>query len=76
MNGDTTLYTRSDAVLAAWRFLDPVIKTWKDNHNIPVYGYPAGTWGPDKADELIEEPELTWRYPCKNLADDGVYCEL
>ncbi len=76
MNGDNTLYTRSDEVLAAWRFLDPVIKTWYNNHDIPVYGYPAGTWGPEKADELIEEPELTWRYTCKNLADDGVYCEL
>ena len=76
MNGDSTLYTRSDAVLAAWHFLDPVIKTWNNNHDIPVYGYPAGTWGPDKADELIEGPELTWRYPCKNLADDGIYCEL
>lgn len=76
MKGDSTLYTRSDAVLAAWSFLDPVIRAWHDNHDIPVYGYPAGTWGPDRADELIDEPELTWRYPCKNLADDGIYCEL
>ena len=76
MNGDSTLYTRSDAVLAAWKFLDPVIETWKNDRSIPVYGYPAGTWGPERADELIVEPDLTWRYPCKNLADDGVYCEL
>lgn len=76
MNGDSTLYTRSDAVMAAWSFLDPILREWQNNHEIPVYGYPAGTWGPDKADELIEEAELTWRYPCKNLADDGVYCEL
>ena len=76
MRGDSTLYTRSDAVIAAWKFLDPVIKAWKKDATIPVYGYPAGTWGPEHADDLIEEPELTWRYPCKNLADDGVYCEL
>jgi len=76
MNGDSTLYTRSDAVLAAWKFLDPVIETWGNDRSIPMYGYPAGTWGPEKADELIVEPDLTWRYPCKNLADDGVYCEL
>lgn len=76
MNGDSTLYTRSDAVMAAWRFLDPVIKAWTDDSQIPVYGYPAGTWGPEMADNLIEQPELTWRYPCKNLADDGIYCEL
>ncbi len=76
MNGDSTLYTRSDAVLAAWRFLEPVINAWKNDPSIPLYGYPAGTWGPEKADDLIEEADLTWRYPCKNLADDGVYCEL
>lgn len=76
MNGDSTLYTRSDAVLAAWRFLDPVLQAWKNDHSIPVYGYPAGTWGPETADSLIEEPELTWRYPCKNLAEDGIFCEL
>ncbi|MFZ2285968.1 MAG: glucose-6-phosphate dehydrogenase [Bacteroidales bacterium] len=76
MHGDSTLYTRSDAVLAAWKFLDPVIDAWGNDHNVPLYGYPAGTWGPEHADDLIEDPELTWRYPCKNLADDGVYCEL
>ncbi len=76
MNGDSTLYTRSDAVLAAWKFLNPILRAWKNDHSVPVYGYPAGTWGPGNADDLIEEPELTWRYPCKNLADDGVYCEL
>jgi glucose-6-phosphate 1-dehydrogenase len=76
MNGDSTLYTRSDAVLAAWRFLDPVLQAWKNDRSVPVFGYPAGTWGPERADDLIEEPELTWRYPCRNLADDGIYCEL
>jgi len=76
MIGDTTLYARSDAVLATWKFLDPVLKAWKNDKCIPVYGYPAGTWGPEKADDLIEEPGMTWRYPCKNLSDDGIYCEL
>jgi glucose-6-phosphate 1-dehydrogenase len=76
MNGDSTLYTRSDAVMAAWKFLEPVIREWETNKDIPVYGYPAGSWGPEKVDELIDEPELTWRYPCKNLSDDGIYCEL
>ena len=76
MTGDSTLYARADAVLAAWNFLDPVLNEWKNNPCIPVYGYPAGTWGPERADDLIEEPSMTWRYPCKNLSDDGIYCEL
>ena len=76
MTGDSTLYARADAVLAAWNFLDPVLQEWKNNTCFPVQGYPAGTWGPEKADDLIEEIDMTWRYPCKNLSDDGIYCEL
>lgn len=76
MLGDSTLYHRGDAVEAAWRFIDPILKAWKENPEIPVHGYPAGTWGPEVADSLIEGENCGWRYPCKNLADDGVYCEL
>jgi glucose-6-phosphate 1-dehydrogenase len=76
VKGDSTLFARTDEVLAAWKFLDPVMEAWKDDPDVPLYGYPAGTWGPEKADELIEDREMTWRYPCKNLADDGIYCEL
>jgi glucose-6-phosphate 1-dehydrogenase len=62
--------------MAAWKFLDPVLSEWKNNPCVPIYGYPAGTWGPERADDLIEEANMTWRYPCKNLSDDGIYCEL
>ncbi len=73
--GDATLYSRGDTVEAAWNFIQPILDAWSNDHSIPIYGYPAGTWGPYESDELIEG-ETTWRYPCKNLADDGLYCEL
>ncbi len=76
MHGDATLFERGDAVEAAWQFVNPIIKAWQSNAKIKIFGYPAGTWGPNKSDDLIEEPHLTWRYPCKNLANDGIYCEL
>lgn len=76
MNNDSTLYTRADALDAGWSFINPILNAWHKDEGIPLYGYPAGTWGPDVADNLIEEPWLTWRYPCKNLTDDGIYCEL
>ncbi|MEM6348608.1 MAG: glucose-6-phosphate dehydrogenase [Bacteroidota bacterium] len=76
MLGDATLYARGDAVEAAWKFVDPILNAWANNPDIKVHGYPAGTWGPESADNLIEGENLTWRYPCKNLADDGIYCEL
>jgi glucose-6-phosphate 1-dehydrogenase len=76
MLGDATLYARGDAVEKAWEFVQPVLDYWENDQAAGLYGYPAGSWGPDVADQLIEEPEITWRYPCKNLAEDGVYCEL
>jgi glucose-6-phosphate 1-dehydrogenase len=76
MKGDSTLFARSEEVMAAWKFLMPILDTWRNDKNIPLHGYPSGTWGPENADDLIEEPNMTWRYPCKNLSDDGIYCEL
>jgi glucose-6-phosphate 1-dehydrogenase len=76
MQGDSTLYARGDAVEAAWQFVDPILQAWAEDPSIPLHGYPCGTWGPEIADQMIEEEAYTWRYPCKNLADDGLYCEL
>lgn len=76
MVGDSTLYARADAVEAAWKFVAPIQKVWATDHTQKIYGYPAGTWGPENADDLIEDGDSGWRYPCKNLADDGEYCEL
>ena len=76
MQGDSTLYSRGDAIEEAWKFVDPILKAWNKRPEIQVYGYPAGSWGPQKADLLIEGKNMTWRYPCKNLSGDGNYCEL
>ncbi len=74
IQGDATLYARGDAVEKAWEFVQPVMDAWQNNPDIPIYGYPAGTWGPEVVDGLMEDG--VWRYPCKNLAHDGEYCEL
>jgi glucose-6-phosphate 1-dehydrogenase len=74
--GDPILYARGDAVEACWSFLMPVLLAWQNNPDIKLYGYPAGTWGPIEANTLFNEPGVEWRYPCKNLAQDGEYCEL
>jgi len=76
LKGDSTLFARSEEVIEAWKFLMPILESWKNDPEIPLYGYPAGTWGPENADELIDGNEFAWRYPCKNLSDDGIYCEL
>ncbi len=76
MQGDSTLYLRNDESEATWAYIDPLVKAWKDDPAIKLYGYPAGTWGPEEANALIAVPGETWRFPCKNLSTDDSYCEL
>ncbi|MGH1366728.1 MAG: glucose-6-phosphate dehydrogenase [Calditrichia bacterium] len=74
--GDSTLYARSDAVEASWRFVKPIQDAWAERPQIPVYGYASGKWGPDVARTLLEPPAFDWRYPCANLVEESGYTEL
>jgi glucose-6-phosphate 1-dehydrogenase len=65
-----------DAVEACWAFVNPILEAWKSDHQVGVYGYPAGTWGPLESTRLFHYHKKDWHYPCRNLTDDGVYCEL
>jgi glucose-6-phosphate 1-dehydrogenase len=47
LHGDPTLFTREDAVLEAWRIVDPLL-----TRPSPVYPYAAGSWGPAEAAAL------------------------
>ena len=76
MLGDSTLFARGDAVEACWGFVDPILKEWAANPDDTIFGYPAGTWGPRQANLLFGVPGLDWHYPCKNLVEDGLFCEL
>ncbi|MEM7456460.1 MAG: glucose-6-phosphate dehydrogenase [Planctomycetota bacterium] len=76
MKGDPTLYAHGDSVEYCWEFVDPIVDAWKNDPDLPVYGYPAGTWGPEAADDMISPEAMTWRNPCRNLTADLTYCEL
>lgn len=76
MTGDNTLYMSAESAELTWRFVQPILDYWEKEQEAPLHGYPSGSWGPENADDLIEGKKQTWRYPCKNLADDGIYCEL
>lgn len=76
MMGDSTLYARGDSLEASWKFFDPILKAWEKRPDLKVFGYPAGTWGPEAADALMFYHGFGWRFPCKNLSDDGLFCEL
>jgi glucose-6-phosphate 1-dehydrogenase len=65
MAGDGALFTREDAVEAAWAVVDPVLKT---HHRVRPYR--RGSWGPKEADALIEA-EGRWHNPALEPAAAG-----
>jgi glucose-6-phosphate 1-dehydrogenase len=62
MAGDATLFARRDEVENAWAFVDPIEEAWhKSTNPPPLCFYPAGSWGPTEADELLERDGHSWR---------------
>jgi glucose-6-phosphate 1-dehydrogenase len=61
MRDDSTLFTRSDEVEAAWEFCEPMLQAWASNDSPPLYFYEAGTWGPHEADQLWAGYSGGWR---------------
>jgi len=61
MRGEATLFTRRDEVEAQWRYIDPVLSAL--GSEAPPLTYPAGSWGPDKADDLLTRDGCRWRKP-------------
>ena len=61
MKGDATLFARTDAVHAAWKFVQPILDYKEAGGR--VHEYEAGTWGPVAAEKLIAKSGRVWRKP-------------
>jgi glucose-6-phosphate 1-dehydrogenase len=60
MNGEQTLFTRTDEVEEQWSLVDAIVAAWKRDR--PAFpNYSAGTWGPPSADELLHRDGRSWR---------------
>jgi glucose-6-phosphate 1-dehydrogenase len=64
VSGDASLFTRSDGIEAAWRFIDPIIEGWESEAAPPLAMYEPGSWGPKEADEFMERDDRTWFSRC------------
>jgi glucose-6-phosphate 1-dehydrogenase len=61
MIGDQTLFQRADMVEAGWCVVSPVLDVWKALPPRSFPNYPANTWGPIEAEELLERDNRRWR---------------
>jgi glucose-6-phosphate 1-dehydrogenase len=59
--GDPPLFPRNEEVELGWEILDPIEQYWAAN-GTPAQ-YPAGTWGPAEADEMLALDGRAWRRP-------------
>ena len=63
MLGDATLYARGDSVDVTWSLITPIHEGWAGNPLSKVYDYPAGSWGPKEADDMLQLDGSRWRLP-------------
>ena len=63
MAGNGALFTREDAVEAAWAVVDPVLKK---HERVKVYK--RGTWGPKQANAILQ-PGESWHNPGADAAE-------
>lgn len=60
MQGDATLFMRSDQVETAWDVITPILETWESRPSLEFPNYAAGMWGPENAEALIAREGHTW----------------
>ncbi|WP_319588774.1 glucose-6-phosphate dehydrogenase [uncultured Desulfobulbus sp.] len=67
MHGDQTLFVREDSMEVSWALIAPMLEAWKagptGEQAGKLHDYPAGSWGPAAADELIQRDGRQWRKP-------------
>jgi len=68
MQGEATLFIRSDEVEAQWRLITPIEEAWS-NTNLATYE--VGSDGPREADEMLARNGHSWR----KLSETTAGCE-
>lgn len=64
VNGDATLYTRSDGIEKSWEIVDQVIHGWRGEHAPKLEHYTPGSWGPRAADVFMRRDRRIWHESC------------
>jgi glucose-6-phosphate 1-dehydrogenase len=61
MTGDATLFQREDMVMAGWGAIEPILDVWQALPPRSFPNYPAGSWGPPEAAEMLAKDGYEWR---------------
>ena len=61
IQGDRSLFLRSDEVEYAWRIVDPILQKWAEERDY-ITTYPAGSWGPEESRRIFDKETHHWRH--------------
>ena len=67
MNGDASLFARSDEVELAWGIIDPIHAAWRSPAAPPLETYESGGWGPEESTEWMRAQGREWFDVCPVL---------
>ena len=71
LEGDASLFIRSDHIEEAWRIVDPLLTAWEERQNSPLHPYEPGSWGPQAADDLLAQNGHVWLQVCGGHGEVG-----
>jgi glucose-6-phosphate 1-dehydrogenase len=63
LNGDASLFARSDEIELSWKLIDPLVQSSPSDYPELAF-YQPGSWGPAEADRLLASSGHTWRIGC------------
>lgn len=67
MEGDASLFARSDEVELAWKIIDPIIAAWRSPAAPRMHAYPVAEWGPAACSKWMAQQGRAWFDVCPVL---------
>lgn len=67
IQGDASLFARSDEVELAWGIIDPIIAAWNSPAAGELYRYETGMWGPQESTSWMQSQNRDWFDVCPVL---------
>jgi glucose-6-phosphate 1-dehydrogenase len=59
MLGNQYLFVSREEIEQAWQWIDAIKLAW-EKHDMPLYTYPSGTWGPLEVIRLYNGKAHVW----------------
>ncbi|MDH3718416.1 MAG: glucose-6-phosphate dehydrogenase [Planctomycetota bacterium] len=67
LEGDASLFARSDEVELAWGIIDPILDAWRSRNEPDLAVYESGFWGPIESNEWMNQQGRNWFDSCPVL---------